>query len=97
MTWSTQNQIENFCTDIGSVEPVAPKLAIFHFIFLLVISLLCIGVLPGVLLLLFEKAESMSADTRKKGLHFPNKLKLFKLFSINRTTSYRATTSKRLG
>ena len=63
-------QKENFCIDIGSVEPIAPKLAIYHFIFLLVVSLLCIGVLPGILLLLFDKAEAMSAEARRKGLHF---------------------------
>ena len=89
-----KNQKENFCVDIGSVEPIAPKLAIYHFIFLLVVSLLCIGVLPGVLLLHFEKAEAMSAETKRKGLQFLNKLKLINLFSFNCSTSCRAATSK---
>ena len=59
---------ENFFVDIGSKEPVSLRSALFHFVFLLVISLLCIGILPGLFFLLFENDETMTAESRKKGL-----------------------------
>ena len=53
---------------MGSTQPVERKTAVFHFVFLLIISLLFIGILPGLVMLFFEKAEETTVKQRRKGL-----------------------------
>ena len=60
-------QNENFWLDLGLTQPVERKTAIFHFVFLLIISLLFIGILPGLVMLFFEKAEETTIKQRRKG------------------------------
>ena len=76
---------------MGSTQPIERKTAVFHFVFLLIISLLFIGILPGLAMLFFEKAEETTIKQRRKGLLFKysNKLNL-QVYRVDNAKSYQS-------